>query len=348
MSWSDIQGHERWVEWFRQVVGHGRLAHAYLFVGPPGIGKHRFALELAKALLCERNEPRRLEACGQCESCVLMRAETHPDYFRIGKPWHDPTENDRVEKNVLPIGLMREFCAVFGLKSARGRGKVAIIDDADDLQGEAANSFLKTLEEPPPRSLMILVGTSLDGQLATIRSRCQVIRFAPLAEDTVRSILAKHDLADPSLIPRLVKLASGSPGQALDLADPALWQFRNRLLQGLAQPKIDTVGLGKSFVEFVEEAGKETVHQRRRAALVLKLLLKAWTDALALQLAGPAASAFAEETALLQPLAQRTRPDQILRLLERCLETETHLDRYVQVGLVVEALVDALGRILES
>jgi len=75
--------------------------------------------------------------------------------------------------------------------------------------------------------------------------------------------------------------------------------------------------------------------------------MKAWSDALALRLSGPAASAPAEETALLQPLAQRTQPDQILRLLERCLEAETQLDRYVQVGLVVEALVDALGRIVD-
>jgi DNA polymerase-3 subunit delta' len=206
---------------------------------------------------------------------------------------------------------------------------------------------LKTLEEPPPGSIFILLTSSLDTQLETIRSRCQIIRFAPLPEDTVRSILAKHELADPSLIPRIVKLAAGSPGQALDLAEPELWKFRNRLLQGFGQPKIDTVGLAKSFVDFVEEAGKETVNQRRRAALVLKLLMKAWSDALALRLSGPAASAPAEETALLQPLAQRTQPDQILRLLERCLETETQLDRYVQVGLVVEALVDALGRIVD-
>ncbi|MCI0680708.1 MAG: DNA polymerase III subunit delta' [Gemmataceae bacterium] len=346
MSWSHIHGHERWVEWFRQVVSRGRLAHAYLFVGPAGVGKHRFALELAKALLCERNDPGQLDACGQCESCVLVQAGTHPDFFRIGKPWIDPTDNE--EKNVLPIALMRELCASFGLKSARGRGKVAVLDDADDLHDEPANCFLKTLEEPPPRSVLILIGTSLEGQLPTIRSRCQVIRFAPLREDKLGAILSQHELADPSLAARLVKLAAGSPGQALDLADPQLWEFRNRLLQGFGQPKIDTVGLAKSFIEFVEDAGKEAVAQRRRAALVLKLLIQGWSDALYVQLAGPAASAPAAETALVQPLAQRTRPDQILRVLQRCVETEAHLDRYVQVGLVVEALVDALGQIVES
>ncbi len=346
MSWSHIQGHERWVEQFREVVRRGRLAHAYLFVGPAGVGKRLFAIELAKALLCERNEPGKLDACGECDSCTFVAAETHPDFFRLGRPWIDPT--DQTEKNELPIALMRELCASFGLKSARGHGKVAVLDDADDLNDEAANCFLKTLEEPPPRSVFILIGTSLDGQLPTIRSRCQTIRFAPLPEAVVRTILSKRELADPQLLPRLVKLAAGSPGQALDLAEPELWQFRNRLLQGLAQPKIDTVGLAKSFVEFVEDAGKETVLHRRRAALVLRLLIEAWSDVLDAQYAGAATSPSSEETALVGPLAKRTRPDQILRVLERCLETEVHLDRYVQVGLVVEALIDALGQIIES
>jgi DNA polymerase-3 subunit delta' len=337
--WSHIQGHERWVEMFRQVVRRQRLAHAYLFVGPEGVGKRLFALELAKALLCERNDPGQLDACGQCDACLLVEARTHPDFFLVAKP---------EDKNVLEIEVMRELCQGFGLKAGRGHGKVAVLDDADDLNAEAANCFLKTLEEPPPRSVFILIGTSLDGQLPTIRSRCQVIRFAPLPEKTVSAILSKHELADAALLPRLVKLASGSPGQALDLADPDLWQFRNRLLQGLAQPKIDTVGLGKAFVEFVEDAGKETALHRRRAKLVLKLLIEGWTEALNIQLAGSAASVDPEEAALLQPLARRTQPDQILRVLERCLETETHLDRYVQVGLVLEGLLDAIGQILES
>jgi DNA polymerase-3 subunit delta' len=348
MSWTDILGHERHVEQFREIVRRGRLAHAYLFVGPAGVGKRMFALELAKALLCERNEPGRLDACGQCESCRLVDAQTHPDFFRLGRPWIDPTDATARERNELPIGLMQELCAGFGLKAARGRGKVAVVDDADDFNQESANCFLKTLEEPPPRSLFILIGTSLDGQLPTIRSRCQIIRFAPLPEAIVKSVLQKHELADPGLASRLVKLAAGSPGQALDLADPALWDFRKRLLQGLARPKIDTIGLARSFTEFAEDAGKETVLHRRRAALVLKLLIEAWSDVLDAQMGAAAPAAPAEETALLEPLARRSRPDQILRVLERCLETEAHLDRYVQVGLVAEALIDALAQILES
>lgn len=347
MSWSHIQGHERWIDQFRHVVQRGRLAHAYLFVGPAGVGKRLFAMELAKALLCERNHPGQLDACGQCESCTYFEAQTHPDFFVRGKPWIDP--EDGLEKNVLPIRLMVELCSNFGLKSARGRGKIAVLDDADDLDHqEAANSFLKTLEEPPPGSLFILIGTSLERQLPTIRSRCQVIRFSPLPQAAVRAILGKHELADPQLMPRLLKLAAGSPGEALALAEPALWSFRGTLLRGLGQPTIDTIALAKDFTEFVEDAGKEAVHQRRRAALVLKLLIEAWSEILQAHFAGSLPMESAEESALLQPLLQRSRPDQITHVLERCLQTELHLDRYVQVGLVIEALIDALAQILES
>jgi DNA polymerase-3 subunit delta' len=349
---------------FRRAVERGRLAHAYLFVGPDGVGKRLFALELAKALLCERNELRRLEACGQCEACVLVEARTHPDFFLVEKPsdaaeekvWtisltpipnRDKAADDGGKTDLIPIHVMRELCRLVGHKSARGRGRVVVIADADGLHREPANCFLKTLEEPPPGSVFILICTRLDNQQETVLSRCQVIRFPPLSTELVGTILQRQQV-DAALIPKLVHLAAGSPGQALELTEPELWKQRGELLRGLAQPKIDTVGLAKRFSEFVEDAGKETALQRRRARLVLRLLVEAWAEALKLQLSGSAAATASEESALIQSLARRAQPDQILRLLERCLETETHLDRYVQVGLVLEALLDALGRILET
>jgi DNA polymerase-3 subunit delta' len=364
MSWAQIQGHDRWVRVFRDVVERQRLAHAYLFVGPDGIGKRLFAIELAKALLCERTETGKLEACGACEACVLVEARTHPDFFLVEKPSETATEklwtisltpirdpekrSEDVKSDQLPIHVMRELCRLIGNKSARGHGRVAIVVDADQFNDPSANCFLKTLEEPPPKSLFILLSTSLDNQLPTIRSRCQVIRFAPLTADVVGRVLGKQGVDDPQLLGRLVKLAAGSPGQALALNEPALWQFRAKLLHGLAQPKVDSVSLAKAFAEFAEDAGKEAVQQRRRAGLVLKLLLEALAEVLAVQAAGSAASVAADDRAVLEALARRAPPGKILALLERCLEAELHLDRYIQVSLVVEALIDALGRMLEA
>src|SRR5579864_7663912 len=153
---------------------------------------------------------------------------------------------------------MRELCQDLSLKPARGRGKVAIVDDADDLNEESANCFLKTLEEPPPRSVLILIGTSPDRQLATIRSRCQVVHFFPLPAELVAEILRAPGVEDDKLIERLVHLSDGSPGQARALADPALWEFRRKFLKALSQPPFDNVALGQSWIQFVEEAGKES------------------------------------------------------------------------------------------
>src|SRR5579871_6480633 len=219
-----------------------RLAHAYLFTGPPGVGKRLFAVELAKALLCENAASDSLQACDRCPSCIQVEAGTHPDFFTAVRP---------PESLEFPIALMRELCQSFALKSARGRGKVILIDDADDLNEEAANCFLKTLEEPPPRSVLILIGSTPDRQLQTIVSRCQVIRFAPLPSELVDELLQAQGIEDAALRARLVRLGAGSPGLAKELADPALWDFRRELLTGLTKPPIPSVDLSRQWMDFV-------------------------------------------------------------------------------------------------
>jgi DNA polymerase-3 subunit delta' len=339
MSWQNVRGHEALVEGFTQAWRRGRLAHGYLFAGPPGVGKRLFAAELAKAILCENPPADRLEACDACAACALVAAGTHPDFFVVGRP---------EEGNEIPIEVMRELCRGFSLKPARGRGKVAIVDDADDLNDASANCFLKTLEEPPPRSVFILIGTSVDRQLATVVSRCQVVRFAPLAEDIILDVLKAQGLDDAKQLKRVVRLAGGSPGQAAALADPALWQFRQTLLEGLTRSQVDNVTLSRAWLEFVEEAGKETAAHRRRAALVLRLLVEFLKDALAVSLGGGERMQEPEDVRLLQEFLKHNGHDQILRMLDRCLEAETQLERYVQLALVLEGLLDALGQLVPA
>lgn len=337
MSWQHVQGHDVQVRAFAQARQRGRLAHAYLFTGPPGIGKRLFATELAKALLCERQEDG-LAACDACHACTLFGAGTHPDFVTLQRP---------EESHEIPIDEMRELCRSFSLKSARGRGKIALVDDADDFNEESANCFLKTLEEPPPGSIFLLIGTSRERQLPTIVSRCQLVRFAPLPPEVVIDILRRHEVADPALLPALVKLCRGSPGQALALADPALWQFRRRLLDRLLEPRPNTVALAKEWMEFVEDAGKDSASQRRRAALVLRLLIEFLNDAVAFNLSAPPRLADSQDQRLLADLSQRLDADRLLQLLDRCLEADRQIGRYVQLVLVIEALCDALGQLLD-
>jgi DNA polymerase-3 subunit delta' len=340
MSWQRVRGHAAQVQLFAEARRRGRLAHAYLFVGPAGVGKRLFAGELAKALLCEDPPADRLEACDRCAGCVQVAAGTHPDFFAIGRPEEAPA---------MPIDVVRELCAQLALKPMRGHGKVAIIDDADEFDdpitgNAAANAFLKTLEEPPPGSVLLLIGASADRQLPTILSRCQLVRFAPLPSDLVAELLREQGVEDDKLVERLVRLSAGSPGQALELADPALWQFRRRLLQGLTQPKPDSAALAKQWLQFTEEAGKEAAAQRRRAALALRLFIDFLNDALRVSLGGDARLADADDRQALQDLAKRAGEERLLEMLDRCLEADLQIDRRVQLVLILEALTDALAR----
>lgn len=334
LSWKKVRGHDRLIEAFAEALRRGRLGHAYLFAGPPGVGKRLFAGELAKTLLCE-NRSERLEACDRCPSCLQVEAGTHADFVSAGRP------EDSLE---VPIESVREVCRAFGLKPARGHGKVAILDDADDLNDAAANCFLKTLEEPPPRALLLLIGTSPQRQLPTILSRCQVVRFQPLPDELVTVLLKEQGIDDPTRVERLVRLSHGSIGEALALAEPALWEFRSELMKALTQPRPDGLALGDRWTQFAEEAGTESSSQRRRAALALRMLVEFLNDALNYSVGKVDAATAPEEMHAIHELADRLGTDRLLELLERCLQSDVQIERRVQLVLVLEALADALGR----
>src|SRR5262249_51584554 len=189
MSWNRLVGHDEIADRFRRALAEGRFAHTFLFVGPEGIGKRSFALALARALLCQQRAAELLDPCGQCPSCVQALAGTNPDLILVGRP---------AGKSDIPVGVLKgddtypvEQSLLFnlGLRPFYGGRKVAILDDADFLNITGANCLLKTLEEPPPASLLVLISTSAEKQLPTIRSRAQLVRFRPLTEEQVAKLL---------------------------------------------------------------------------------------------------------------------------------------------------------------
>src|SRR5262245_40176809 len=172
VSWLGIHGHDSHRDAFARAMERGRLGHSYLFVGPEGVGKKLFALALAQSISCLTPKGV-LNPCGTCAACVQVKAGTYPDLHIVGLP---------EDKHEFPTELMRQLIDSLAMKPLRpgGRG-IAIVDDADAFNDETANRFLKTLEEPPPDSLLVLLGTAAERQLATIRSRCQIIVFNPLS-----------------------------------------------------------------------------------------------------------------------------------------------------------------------
>ncbi len=327
MSWSEIRGHDRLVSHFLELLRHRRLAHAYLFVGPRGVGKRRFAQQLAKSLLCESSSDP-IDACGKCPACFQVESGTHPDLILVSRP------DDKLE---LSIDVIREISSRLALKPARGGTKIAIIDDADDMNDTAANAFLKTLEEPPSHSLLILVATDVETLLPTIVSRCQVVRFTALSTSDVVEILRHHG-CDEGHAQRLAKLSGGSPGQALALADDNLWEFRQQLASRLSQRPCNPIELAESWRTFVESAGKDAASQRHRAVLSIQLLVDLLSQALR-SAHGALPPDLDEDTRdIATRLAKRWNVEQLLDLLDRCLDAERQVDRRVQLALVLDAL----------
>ena len=274
MAWQGIEGHEAIVAGFVAAEARGRVAGSYLFVGPPGVGKGTFALALAKALLCERPGSG-LVPCGACRSCIQAAAGSHPDIDVISKP---------VDRATIPLELligddqhrMREGLVWrLLLRPALGARKVAIILDADHLAEEAANCLLKTLEEPPPGAVIILVGTAAERQLPTIRSRCQTVRFRPLPTATVERILAAEarlagGQEDPAALRRRAVAAAGSLARGRSLADAEVGEFRGRLLALLGRRPLAGVELARDTIALVEAAGKDAPPRRARLRSVLE------------------------------------------------------------------------------
>ena len=338
MPWLSLRGHDRVVESIRRALLGGRLPHAFLFVGPEGVGKLAFALQLARTLLCERVPEAELAPCGVCPGCVQVVGGTHPDLLRVARP---------DDKHELPIRVIRDLCLDLGLKPARGGRKVAIVDDADDMNDEAANAFLKTLEEPPAGSVLILIGTSAEGQLETIISRCRVVRFDPLPESELAAVLLEQGVVETTHdAARLAVLGEGSVARASGLADPALADFRRVLFDDIAAPNgFDAPALARRVEAFVKSASKESAPQRDRARLVVGELVRFFRGTL-WQAAGlQPPSPDPHDRKAIATLASRVEPEAILALTDRCLAADYHVRRKLAMGLILDSLAHDIGKL---
>jgi DNA polymerase-3 subunit delta' len=231
-----------------QARVQGRLPHALLIKGQNGVGKRMLAEQLAAALLCEQADAGG-QPCGHCHSCGWLQAGTHPDLS-----WITPEETGKAIK----IDQIRALNTALAMTSHAGRYKIAIIQPADAMNVNAANSLLKTLEEPAANTLLLLL-TAVPGRLpATIRSRCQQLEVAtPDADSAQRWLVAEG--VDPDSSVRYLKLANGAPLQARQMAntdDSAVRDQRLEQLQAIFTGQLDPVQTAK---DWVDESERQTL-----------------------------------------------------------------------------------------
>ncbi|MFI4873724.1 MAG: ATP-binding protein [Blastopirellula sp. JB062] len=345
MSWDQVKGHDQIQAKFRTAVARGRLASTFLFVGPPAVGKRKFALKLAEALLCEQTPPAELNPCGKCENCVQVQAHSHPDLILVERP----PNRARIPVELL-IGdgqnrMRAGLCHDITLRPYRGGRKIAIIDDADYLNVEGANCLLKTLEEPPPKSVMILLSTSLQRQLPTIRSRSQVIRFSPLPNELIASLLVQQGVvAELDEARVLAELGHGSLQRAMQVADPELREFRSSLLPRLGTPDFASVALAKETADFVDRAGKDAPPRRARLILVMQFAAEFYE-----QLMRALCGRHAVGDDLLVKQVDRAvprftaGPDAASACLTRCIEAEQEVEANANLATLIDAWFDDLS-----
>lgn len=216
-----VIGHERPVHLLQNSVEAGRVSHAYLFSGPRQVGKLTLARELAKALNClERERP-----CGQCRSCRKIERGVHPDVQAI--------ELEEGSKSI-SIDAVRGIQDGVALRPAEGRAKVYIIEEAERLSEPAANSLLKTLEEPPPSVVMVLTTQDATMLLPTLVSRCQQVDLLPVPAKAIEAALGQRPGLDPEQARLVASLAKGRVGWALQAAaSPAMLHRRMELMERL-------------------------------------------------------------------------------------------------------------------
>jgi len=243
MGLKDIVGQEKALYILRASIAKNRIAHAYLFTGEEGIGKRLTAINFAKILNCENNRkasgvrgkeskidtphasrltPHEIDCCDKCPSCRKIDKAIHPDVLFI-RP-----EGLGGQITIQAIRDMEEFLSY---KSFEGGWKIVIIDSAESLNQPAANAFLKTLEEPPPQSLLLLISSMPELIPDTIRSRCQRINFSTLARQLMIELLKQNsELRTPNS--RLMLISMLSSGRVALALSEDLLERRERSLQG--------------------------------------------------------------------------------------------------------------------
>lgn len=280
-AFPDILGQEKAIQFLMTVIQSGKMPHAYLFTGIPGVGKTTTALALAQAINCER--PVDHQGCRVCRTCRQVEHGNFPDLMII----EPEGQNVKIEQ-------IRELNRNLNYKPVSGAYRVSIIQQAETLTQEAANSFLKTLEEPPPGNILILNVIEPRDLLPTIVSRCQKIGFRPLAASMIADCLIKEHGVEEEKAALLARIAEGSLGRARMLLEDDFMEKRQEFIAGVVRLQ----SKGVSAAQALEMAVDYSAADRRgggpanRQGSYLSQLFGVWKswyrDLVLLKVHGPA------------------------------------------------------------
>ncbi len=326
MPFRDCIGHQQSIAFLQSAVAHERLAHAYLFHGEDAVGKRLTAVRLAQALNCERPpEIQGLDSCGSCRSCRQIEARTHPDFFIIEPDPEQATRQIKIEQ-------VREIEHQIMYRPLIGERKICLIDDADRMTIGAANALLKTLEEPPAHSLFLVISSRPAALPATIRSRCQALRFTTPARTQVEAALILKRELPPADARFLAIVSEGRIGEALT-ADVKDTLARQQELVSLVQPQSL-----QSIASILSSA--ETIAKADRGQDILAWLARWIRDLVLLQIEGDRDQILnLDDLATLEAYARKADTDALLDLLHEIELTEQRATRHLNLHMALEVIL---------
>lgn len=368
--WSRVIGQERVKRQLLAAKKSCRLPHAYLFFGDEGVGKDAMALEFARVLRCERVGD---EACGECPSCTRMATLQHPDVSLIvplPRGVHEVEGDDPMAKipdkdvdivqeelrkkgenpyyrisipraNVIKINSIREIRRQSVLTTLDGGKRVFIISGADAMNAESANTLLKTLEEPPPNTMLILTTAHREALLPTILSRCQSVQFDPLTEEQLRQALMERSGLDVEKANLLARLARGSYTRALELQTEDVTEQRKSVVDFVRKV------LGRKTADLVDVIGEVADHGDRDTHLrFLELMLSWFRDALVLSHGGTVINLDQQDD--LKSFVEKFPGADLLQVMADVEKAISLVNRYTYIRLVLANLAVRLRRDIAS
>ncbi len=324
MSFKEVMGHEKPIRLLQRAIAQNKVTHSYLFLGNEGVGKSLVALQFAKALNCLEGD-HQTDGCDRCSSCKKIDRHLHPDVSLI-----EP------EGQTLKVEQVRERLRDLAYRPYEGRRRVIILSAADRMAPDMSNTLLKTLEEPPLHTLIILLANSPKWILPTILSRCQSIRFSPLPIHLVSDWLMKEKGLKEWEAQLLASLSEGSPGKALEIKEEISNIPREKLLK-------EWVGLKSLSIEEQEEAVAflpSQPSQRKNLLLILEVSKTLLRDLIVTKAgAGSSRLIHPDLSDAIEELAERWRLSSLLKRMEALHRASAAVRANANLRLTLEAMM---------
>src|SRR4051812_47194285 len=288
-----VVGQERAITMLRRSIRDNLLTHAYLFTGPSGVGKRTLALAFAMALNCEADPLEGMSApdvpCGYCPSCGRILRGEHPDLHEVNLETQAAVDSEGGRKAApakeLKIDTIREMQHTVGLSPYMGRWKVYAVGDAERMNEEASNALLKTLEEPPAQTMLILLASDESGVLPTVSSRCLQVPLRLLSREAMTAALTSEWGAGQEQAERLAALSGGRLGWAVRMLEsPAGLAQRSAALEDIALLSGSAVA---QRINTAAEFAKRFTNARPELYAALDVWESWWRDVLVMKSAAP-------------------------------------------------------------